>query len=89
MTFNDGSIFTGQWIDGYYKGNLSKGGKIIEGFLCGERFLKNLKGLYYEENEIRNIFENKNLFFGYKELTELYNCEIDAIPISAELKTIL
>ena len=35
------------------------------------------------------MFENKNLFCGYKELTEMLDCEIDAIPISAELKTIL
>ena len=35
------------------------------------------------------MFETKALFFGYKELTEMFNCEIDAIPISTEIKNIL
>ena len=46
MTFIDGSIFKGQWQDGYFKGNLNKSGNVIKGFLCGERFLKNTTGLY-------------------------------------------
>lgn len=35
------------------------------------------------------MFENKKLFCGYKELAEILNCEIDAIPISSEIKNIL
>ena len=70
-----------------YLGKLIQEKNFVEGFLCGNRFLKSEKN--FEENKIRDIFKNKNLFFGYKELTEIYNCEIDAIPISAELKEIL
>ena len=47
MTFNDKSIFKGQWQNGCFEGNLEKGGNTIKGFLCGERFLKNTNNEMY------------------------------------------
>ena len=35
------------------------------------------------------MFETKELFYGYKELKEMFDCEIDAIPIPAKIKNIL
>lgn len=70
MDFATGERFVSEkWKNGYFIGVLTKETKEepIKGYLCGETFLAFNQDFYCEEDEIREIFENKGLFFGYEE----------------------